>query len=576
MWPAGEWILALGALGGAFMLVLSGFLLMFGALFSTRRLMPLAMDLLVYGTVTMVAVAVPTTIKVLSGDWRSWLPGFIDYVKSSLLEQDAFVYAICILGLYVGFGLLRHLVALFVGYRRVDTTVDRTLSVSVVRIAAILRWPLQLLMQAIRSQRCSSSSGNRVHSDVPIRAAAMFREGDAVRQILVISTGLAPQVVTEMLWWFVAREDASRVVPDFIHIVTTRRGAEVVREQLLGADGKLAEFCREFGLDDLNGHVQVWVPTEADLNPGDDTRDLDTNIGYANLVTRLLRDLTADPGTRIHASLAGGRKTMSFYMGYAMSLLGREHDELSHVLVSPPALENSPDFWWKPIRERIVWADRSGELCSTEDAVIDVAPIPFARLRYLMSQDLFDAPAVDFRRFVGGAQAGVECQRVVLTDSRLEVRVGDHAVRLAPKKYCFYRLLAEIRKDRRKGAGPDGIGACHEGWLTMRDIVSAPAGEPFAPEVERFLEIYEDLPQGRVATRGKTMRERYGNMLPDALQKEFNQEIANTNRRYLETLDYYIARDRARIRRVAGNPKGGTPARFGLVFDPHQIEIIAD
>ena len=107
--------------------------------------------------------------------------------------------------------------------------------------------------------------------------------------------------------------------------------------------------------------------------------------------TRLLRGLTADPDTRIHASLAGGRKTMSFYMGYAMSLLGREQDELSHVLISPPALENSPDFWWKPTGARLVRTGGSGEPCSTEDAVIDVAPIPFARLRYLMSQDLFIA-----------------------------------------------------------------------------------------------------------------------------------------------------------------------------------------
>ena len=397
-----------------------------------------------------------------------------------------------------------------------------------------------------------------------------------VHQALLISTGLAPQVVTEMLWWFVAREGASRIVPDSIHIVTTGKGAAAVRERLLGAGGKLAEFCLEFGLPDLNARVNVLVPTETDLDPGDDTRDLDTNIGYANLVTRLLRDLTSDPQIRVHASLAGGRKTMSFYMGYAMSLLGREQDELSHVLISPPALENSPDFWWKPACPRMVRTGRSGELCSTEDAVIDVAPIPFARLRHLMSPALFDAPTVDFRRFVGGAQAGVERQRVVLTDSRLEVRVGEHPVRLPPKKYCFYRMLAELRRGRRKGAGPDGIGPCHEGWLTLYDIVEAPAGEPFAPEVERLLATYENLPQGRVATRGKTLRERYGGMLPDDLQKEFNQEIANTNRRYLEGTDDYIARDRARIRRIAGNPKGGVPARFGLVFEPHQIEIIAD
>ena len=396
-----------------------------------------------------------------------------------------------------------------------------------------------------------------------------------MQQTLVISTGLAPQVVTEMLWWFVAREDAPRIVPDSIHIVTTAKGATAVRERLLGAGGKLAEFSREFGLPDLDARVNVLVPTEADLEPGDDTRDLDTNIGYANLVTRLLHDLTSDPRTRVHASLAGGRKTMSFYMGYAMSLLGREQDELSHVLVSPPALENSPDFWWKPARPQMVCTGRSGELCSTESAVIDVAPIPFARLRHLMSPVLFDAPTVDFRRFVVGAQTGVQSRRVVLTDSRLEVRVGGHAVRLPPKKYALYRLLAELRRDRRSGAGPDGIGPHHAGWLTLHDVAGDSSGEPFAPAVERLLEIYEDLPQGRVATQGKTLRERYADMDQAELRAEFNQEIAKINRRCREELGHYIACDRARIRRVAGNPRG-VPARFGLVFDPHQIELIAD
>ena len=397
-----------------------------------------------------------------------------------------------------------------------------------------------------------------------------------MHQTLVISTGLAPQVVTEMLWWLVARDGAPRLAPDSIHVVTTAKGAAAVRERLLGAGGKLAEFCREFGLPDLNARVDVLVPTAADLGPGDDTRDLDTNIGYANLVTRLLRDLTSDPRARVHASLAGGRKTMSFYLGYAMSLLGREQDELSHVLVSPPALENSPDFWWKPTHPQIVCTGGSGEPCSTEDAVIDVAPIPFARLRHLMNPALFDAPDIDFRRFVVGAQAGVESQRVVLTDSRLEVRVGSHTVALPPKKYALYRLLAELRAARRSGTGPDGIGPHHEGWLTLYDVVDTSAGEAFAPEVERFLEIYEDLPQGRVATSGKTLRERYAGMHPEELQKELNQEIANTNRRYIGKLSHYIACDRARIRRIAGNPKGGVPARFGLVFAPHQIEIIAD
>jgi CRISPR-associated protein (TIGR02584 family) len=32
-------------------------------------------------------------------------------------------------------------------------------------------------------------------------------------------------------------------------------------------------------------------------------------------------------------SIAGGRKTMGFYAGYALSLYGRAQDRMSHVLV---------------------------------------------------------------------------------------------------------------------------------------------------------------------------------------------------------------------------------------------------
>jgi CRISPR-associated protein (TIGR02584 family) len=35
----------------------------------------------------------------------------------------------------------------------------------------------------------------------------------------------------------------------------------------------------------------------------------------------------------LHVSIAGGRKTMGFYAGYALSLYGRAQDRMSHVLV---------------------------------------------------------------------------------------------------------------------------------------------------------------------------------------------------------------------------------------------------
>jgi CRISPR-associated protein (TIGR02584 family) len=63
-----------------------------------------------------------------------------------------------------------------------------------------------------------------------------------------------------------------------------------------------------------------------------------------------VRELTADPDCAIHASIAGGRKTMGFYLGYALSLFGRPQDRLSHVLVSSPFESNQNFFYPLPCR----------------------------------------------------------------------------------------------------------------------------------------------------------------------------------------------------------------------------------
>ena len=383
------------------------------------------------------------------------------------------------------------------------------------------------------------------------------------KEILVISTGLAPQIITEMLWWRAVRDEGPRVVPDAIHVVTTKKGADTINDKVLGPEGKLAEFCREFGLPDLEDRLYVNLPETTNPGNADDARDLDTNIGYANCVTHLLRELTADPATRVLACLAGGRKAMSFYMGYAMSLLGRFDDDLCHVLVSP-MFESSEDFWWKPKKPRIIQVgpkDQKQSL-STEEATIDVAQIPFVRLRYFMPEKSLNK-LNDFQEFVTEANAGVEQQRVVLTDSRLEVRFGDQAVELPPKSYAFYRMVAEQRKRSVKGAGPGGVGPDYEGWITMDDI--AEHGEA----VRRFLDIADNLPQARETNR----RNLYGMKKKDDMKEEFRQMISKTNRDLKDKFDY-IKRNRVRIHR--GTRSRNNPARFGLAFEPHQIEIISD
>jgi hypothetical protein len=88
-----------------------------------------------------------------------------------------------------------------------------------------------------------------------------------------------------------------------------------------------------------------------------------------------------DSSMVLHASLAGGRKTMGFYLGHAMALFARPQDTLTHVLV-PPEFEDCDDFWYPasepPVRPM---TNRHGMLVDPMHARVDVAEINFVRLR---------------------------------------------------------------------------------------------------------------------------------------------------------------------------------------------------
>jgi hypothetical protein len=86
---------------------------------------------------------------------------------------------------------------------------------------------------------------------------------------------------------------------------------------------------------------------------------------------------------RLLCSIAGGRKTMSFYLGAALSLFGRPQDKLYHVLVTPE-FESHPDFYWKPKKNiNLMLKDREGKIIkslNTKDADIYLAELSFIRI----------------------------------------------------------------------------------------------------------------------------------------------------------------------------------------------------
>jgi CRISPR-associated protein (TIGR02584 family) len=202
--------------------------------------------------------------------------------------------------------------------------------------------------------------------------------------ILVAVTGMSPQVVTETLY---AIHHSDMPFPKALYLITTKEGKQEAWLNL-HVDGQLAALCQDYQLPVISFAENHIFLIEDQLGPSlDDGSNRKEQNFIADRITQLISTFcretvrledTVQAKYQLHASLAGGRKTMTFYLGYAMSLYGRKQDVLSHVLVSP-GFESSefyyPTPYSKPIRTR------NGPTLDAKTAKVVLAPIPFIRLR---------------------------------------------------------------------------------------------------------------------------------------------------------------------------------------------------
>jgi hypothetical protein len=120
--------------------------------------------------------------------------------------------------------------------------------------------------------------------------------------------------------------------------------------------------------------------------PMSDIRTAEENEFAANCITEQVRNLTADDNSALHVSLAGGRKAMGFYAGYALSLFGRQQDRLSHVLADG-GFENVSEFFFPAKKQRVITPPGRAPL-DASDAKVMLAQIPFVRMRQGLPENL--------------------------------------------------------------------------------------------------------------------------------------------------------------------------------------------
>lgn len=335
----------------------------------------------------------------------------------------------------------------------------------------------------------------------------MANPNDFPRRILLAVTGLTTQVVTETLYALaVARK--TPWVPTQIRLVTTQEGAHRARLELLDPrEGRFHALCREYGIAGIRFTEDDIVPIRGDAGrPLADIRTPEDNTLAADCLLGEVRALCADADCALHVSIAGGRKTMGFFLGYALSFFGRPQDRLSHVLVNEP-FESLKTFFYPP-RQPTVLHDREGRPAHTSEARVMLAEIPFVRLREGLPREALAHPT-PFATLVASAQEALEAPALAFDFRGREVYCGSRRLRLTPALFAWYAFLAECRM---KGAG-------EEGFVRDRDVGAEPYLALYARLVGRHDPVLDRARQAYKAGLEENLFQRNRTKINQALKK---------------------------------------------------------
>lgn len=267
-----------------------------------------------------------------------------------------------------------------------------------------------------------------------------FSPSSANRRILLLVSGMSPQIVTETLY-ALTQKLAQPFLPTEIHLVTTSQGAEQARLNLLAGPRYFEKLCQDYGLDQITFSAdQIHIIPDPEGRPLADIRTPAENEATADFIASKVRELTIDPGAALHVSMAGGRKTMGYYAGYALSLFGRPQDRLSHVLVSE-GYEGLADFYYPTPKTHTI-RGRDNKSLDAAKAEVSLAEIPFVRLREGLPDALLDGRR-SFREVIALSQLAEASPALCIDVPDRTLCCQGLKVHLPEADFAFYAWVAD-------------------------------------------------------------------------------------------------------------------------------------
>ncbi len=305
------------------------------------------------------------------------------------------------------------------------------------------------------------------------------------REIFIFVAGATPQIITETI--YALSQKNPQVHPDEMYIITTSTGKRCIKETLI-EKGILKALADEYSLPALelkeDSFIIVKDPSGQEL---DDIRNEAENEALGDCITSLIMEKAHDKSARLHCSLAGGRKTMSFYIGSALQLFGRPWDRLYHVLVSSD-FETNPHFFYKPKKNTVIerrCPDGSIKQLNTDNAEIQLAELPLIRLGNKLS-----LKGKGFRELISEGQrewdtATIQPELTVDLFART-IYIGETLIEMVPVQLMIYAAFLRQKLEHCKYPDRPYCLECADCFFVLSDLASKPALEAMAKDYDKI------------------------------------------------------------------------------------------
>ncbi len=291
------------------------------------------------------------------------------------------------------------------------------------------------------------------------------------RKFLLCVCGTTPQIITETLYALSVKRYPP-FIPDEIIVITTFIGKELIKEKLLNPMyGKFFDLIKEYNLPKpLFNENNIYV-IQHNGNPIEDIVDEEQNKSTGNFIMNLVKDICIPEENCVHASIAGGRKTMGMFLGMAMQFFAKKYDEMSHVLVSPP-FENHPEFYYptNPPKTLTIFDFQKNKYVSisTDKAQIYLAMIPFIKLRDIYLKDI-DISEFEFSKHVHSIQKIIKCPipSIKIDYNNMDVYINSNLLNLTKleKAIYIYFLLNKL-----ECCNTECIDNCHKCYISSYEV----------------------------------------------------------------------------------------------------------